>query len=427
MFEIKSHKCFPRDMHRIVSNHQVLFNDGENDILYTGTNIYGNVILGIIVYEHDEKNYLRYIHVIVDDVQYLNFFTKKITLREILSTNESFFIVDKNYNNEEISNNLISFDELPEEFKPLKNSFCPTFLYKPSLEYYVSLQGGLSDLHKATPEDLNLVNTKFSQFLKSSSDFLNQFEIGRNVYIEAGSDNQYGMTGSFKVKFRIDLNKPDQLSLISASTDKISDYFNKYFNYVFQSLPEESNDVFKKDTVTSPQFKEIETLLTNIYVEGHLPIPEAGLEHKLIDIINYSVENLKDIEYTKGFERISFLNYTEAGHEIPIGIIDKDFIPIIEEKLFRLESENKEDVIFIDSTPQDYVVQVYHFSTETGNGGAYFFKDDGSVIRIQLHVKGKKNYGNTIFTKSMDEVKKVPISGIAKFVNSKIKEITVDY
>ena len=109
MFEVKEHKCVPKDMHKIICNHQVLFNDGENDVIYTGTNKFGNIILGVVMYDDDDTNYLRYLHVILDDYQYLNFFTKKITLREILESNGSFFIVDKEYNGKEIKFNILMF------------------------------------------------------------------------------------------------------------------------------------------------------------------------------------------------------------------------------------------------------------------------------------------------------------------------------
>ena len=280
MFEVKEHKCVPKDMHKIICNHQVLFNDGENDVIYTGTNKFGNIILGVVMYDDDDTNYLRYLHVILDDYQYLNFFTKKITLREILESNGSFFIVDKEYNGKEIKFNIISFDELPEEFRPSEKSFCPDILYKPSLEYSFSLQGGLSDYHIATPEELGVV-VNMDKFLKTPTQFVNAFELGRSVYIEAGGNNQFGMVGSFKIKFKIELQQSEQLSLLKTpSFDKITEYFNKYFNYVFQKLPEESDDAFKQEKITSTEFKEIETLLTEIYKEGEISLPEAGFEQQ---------------------------------------------------------------------------------------------------------------------------------------------------
>jgi hypothetical protein len=426
MFEVKEHKCIPKDMHRIVSNHQILFNDGENDIIYTGTNKFGNIILGVIIFDDDDNNYLRYLHVILDDYQYLNFFTKKITLKEILETNGSFFVVDKKYNKEEIKYNIISFDELPEEFKPSDKSYCPDILYKPSLEYSFSLQGGLSDYHIATTEELNSINTKFDNLLKKSSEFVNQFELGRTVFIEAGDNYQYGMVGSFKIKFKIELKQPEQLSILhTPSLDKITEYLNRYFSYVFQKLPEESDDIFQKETVKSTEFKEIETLLTDIYYEGDATVPEAGLEQQLIDNISTSVQNLKEIDYSKGFSRISFINYSKKGEEFPLGIIDKEFVPKIEKKFFKPEVAKKEDDIEKDYFPKKYKIHVYLFNTITGVGSASIKLKD-SLPRVSLFVTGRKDFSKTIFTHSLDKNKIVTVNGYATKINGKFDRIDIE-
>jgi len=102
-----------RDFHKIVSNLYVLFNDGDNDVLYSGTNEYGNRILGAIVGEDDDNNSLRYIHFMVSDEQYFGFINRKISLRAILDKNESVFIVDKTHSGREISANLMPTEEIP--------------------------------------------------------------------------------------------------------------------------------------------------------------------------------------------------------------------------------------------------------------------------------------------------------------------------
>lgn len=413
-------------MHKITSNYHVLFNDGENDVIYSGTNKFGNIILGVIIFDDDDNNYLRYLHVILDDYQHLNFFTKKITLREILETNGSFFIIDKKYNKEEIRHNLISFDELPDEFKPSEKSYCPDILYKPSLEYSFSLQGGLSDYHLATPEELGVI-IHMDKFLKTPTDFVNVFELGRNIYVEAGESTQLGMTGSFKIKFKIELQQSLQLSILpTPSLDNIASFFNKYFGYIFQKLPEESDTVFKHEIVASDDFHEIETILTAIYTEGQIDIPTAGLEQQLIDNISKSIQNLKEIDYSqKGFNRISFINYSKTGQEVPIGIIDKDFVPKLERKFFKPETQCLEDVIETDLLPKEYKIQVYLFNIETGNGSAHLEINDG-IVNISLHVVGKRNYSNTKFTHSMDKKKFFKVSGFAKRVNGEVKQLRVE-
>jgi hypothetical protein len=417
LFEIKPYKTIIKDLHKVVSNLTVLFNDGDNDVMYTGTNKYGNRILGIIMFEDDEKGYLRYIHTLITDQQYSDFLSKKITLRGILENNESFFIVDKNYLNEETSSNLVYYSDIPEQFLPLKNSYCPDLIKEPSLSYSVSLKGNLADLHKTLPNELNEVNSKFSSFLSSATEMIHDFDLSREVYVESL------MTGSFKINFRVELKQTEQLPLFNVPINNLSNFFEEYLIYVFKTLPNEDIDVFKKESITSPTFIHLEKSLSRIYEAANI-IPKKNIEQQLIDTLNYSIPHLKDLHFNKSFDRIEILNYDLSGQEFQIGLIDESFIPAVESKLFRTEEMNKEDIILYDESPTKYSIRVYQLNTETGNGGAYL-QMDNTIEKISLHLRGRSNYDNTIYTRSMDAGNIIEIDGIGKKVNGKVKEITV--
>ena len=417
MFEIKPYKTIIRDLHKIVSNLTVLFNDGDNDVMYTGTNKYGNRILGIIMFEDDEKGYLRYIHTLITDKQYSDFLSKKITLRGILENNESFFIVDKNYVNEETSSNLVYLSDIPEQFLPLDNSYCPDIINEPSLSYSVSLKGNLADLNKTLPNELNDVNSKFSSFLSSATEMIYDFDLSREVYVESL------MAGSFKINFKIELKHTEQLALFNVPIKRLSNFFEEYLRYVFKTLPSEDSDVFKKESITSPAFINLEKSLSSIYEAANIT-PQKNIEQQLIDTLNYSLPHLKDLHYNKSFDRIEILNYDLSGQEFQIGLIDESFIPAVESKLFRTEELEKDDIILYDDSPTKYSIRVYQMNTETGNGGAYLSMDN-SIEKISLHLRGRTNYDNTVYTRSMDTGNIIEIQGIGKKVNGKIREITV--
>lgn len=403
-------------MHRIVSNLNVLLNDGDNDLLYTGTNLYGNRILGAIVLEDDENEFVRYIHVIVTDEQYNQFFNRKISLRHILEINESFFIVDKFYDGNE-TDSFISIDELPDAFKPLKNSYCPDIVEEASLEYTVSLKGQQSDDHIATAESLNQVNSKFSDFFKTATEFTKDFDLDRKVYIKAL------VPGSFQINYQIDLKSNDPTVSDSEDVTEIGNFLNNYLEYVFNELPSESNNIFKESEIQSKKFKALEEKFGKLYSKKS-KLPLAGVEQKMVDTIAYSVNVLKHLAFNEGFEKIEIRNTLQSGFQQPVGLINEEYFSTVESKLPLLE-EAPTKVISTDEKDTLYEIVVYSFNTKTGNGGASVVSDNITYDRINLHVRGLSSYQNSPFTVSMNEGKAIKVKGVGKWVDGKMKQLTV--
>ena len=129
MFKIKKHKTPIKDLHKIVDNRLVLFNDGDNDIIYTGTNTYGNRLLYCIMFEEDEEDYLRYLGTITTEQQYSDFLNQKISFRSIIDSNQTVFLVDLDYSNNELDSNIVSIKEIPDEFLPLEHSIYVQILF----------------------------------------------------------------------------------------------------------------------------------------------------------------------------------------------------------------------------------------------------------------------------------------------------------
>lgn len=419
MFKVKKHKSLLKNFHKIVENKRVLFNDGDNDIIYTGTNEYQNRLLCYIMFEDDEEGFLRYTHMLVSEKQYSDFINQKTSLRSILDTNESVFIVDLDYNLNEIDQNLVSIKEIPNDFLPLENSFCPDFIKESSFSYSVSLLGGLADFHKAEAKELSNVSTQFSDFLKSSTSFLNDFELENKIYVEALK------AGSFKINFRVEIKEPEQLKIIDNSTDKISEFLSNYFKYFFNKLPQEDDSIFKTETVESEDFQKLEKELEVIYQDKYA-LPEGGVEQKLIDLINYSATQIEKINYEGNFKELKFEQSTLDDSNIPFGVIDNSFIPSIKEKIFDVSEFKSEPIKRIDESQKEYVFQVYQFNTNTGNGSAYFTDGEGSIHKITVHARGKEDYKNTSFTKSMDEGKPLKFKGIGEYKDEILKKVTCE-
>lgn len=419
MFKVVKHKTLIKDFHKIESNKVVLFNDGDNDIIYTGTNSYGNRLLCCIMFEDDEQGFLRYLHVLTSEEQYSNFINKKISYRSVLDEIQTVFLVDFDYNMNEIDNNIVNINEIPNEFLPLSNSFCPDFIYEPTFSYSLSMIGGLADVHKTKAHELSNVSTNFSEFLKSSTSFLNDLDFENNIFVEALE------AGSFKINFKIEYSEPKQIGLLNVSKHEINNFLNNYFKYFFNQLPNEKPDVFQNEIVESDKFKELEKELENIYSEKCV-LPEGGVEQKLIDLLNFSSNKLEKIQYDGSFDSLKFGNVTNLGEEVPFGIFDDSFILSVKEKMYDVNKFDAEPIITIDEKPQSYIIQIYSFSIESGKGSAYYTNNDGAISKIIVHATGRSNYDNTIFTKSMDEGKPYEIKGIGKKVDGKLKQVNCE-
>lgn len=416
MFEFKNKQLFITGLFDISDNYCSLINDGAIDLLYKGTNKFGSNILGSILFEDDENLYLRYIHTIVSDETLNDFLNKRISLRSIIYDSNSVFIVDKGYNNEIKDSALIPLEDLPNDYLPLENSYCPSFVKRNTFEYTFSLKGGLADTHKAEPLIMSDTNSKVYKLLNSATTFLNELDIEPTIYSEVA------LAGSFQLNFEISLNnKP---SLFSKSSDDIKSFFSEFLNYIFDKLPQESQDVLKIEENSSEDLKSLFGEMKSIYYSRNVALNDETFEQKIIDLITYSVDSIKDIEY-KGYNKIEISNKLQNGDVLPIALIKTGYYETVANKIFKPEQEKKPDEIVFDETLKNYKIQVYQLNNETGNGGAYYLVNE-NVSKISLHLRGRDDYHGTIYTKSMDENSSIDILGSGKWVNGVLKEITVN-
>lgn len=416
MFELKNRQLYINGLFDISNNYCSLINDGAIDLLYIGTNKFGSNILGSILYEDDENLYLRYFHTLVSDEMLHDFLNKRISLLNVINNSNSVFVVDKGYNNDIKDSAFIPLDELPIDYLPLENSYCPNFVKRNTFEFTFSLKGDLADAHKAEPLIMSDTNSKVFNLLNSATTFLNELEIKPKIYSEVA------LAGSFQLNFEIDLI--EKKNLFSKSSNDIKSFFNVFLNYLFEKLPNESQDVLKVGGKSSNELKSLFRAMKKLYNSRNVVFNEEVFEQKVIDLITYSVDSVKDIEY-KGYNKIEISNKLENGEVLPVALIKTDYYKTVESKVFKPEQKEKSDEIIIDETPKKYNIQVYQLNKETGNGGAYYLFN-GNVSKISLHLRGREEYHGTDYTKSMDDNSSIETLGTGKFVNGVLKEITVD-
>lgn len=414
MFSIENKQLYINGLYDIINNYCSLINDGSNDLLYTGTNKFNSKILGSILYEDDEELYLRYIHSLVSDDILHKFLNREVSLREIITSSNSVFIVDKNYNNEIIDSSLIPIDDLPIDYLPLENSFCPRFVKQNTFDYTFSLKGELADLHKAEPLVMSDTNSKIFKLLSSSTNFLNELDICPKIYSEVA------LAGSFQLNFEILLN--EKPNLFTKPTDDFKRFFYTFLNYIFEKLPNESQSVLKKEGNVSSELKTLFNELKDIYSNRNIILSNEVIEGKMIDIITDSIDAIKDIEY-RGYNKIEISNKLKTGEVLPVALIKTDYYDSVASKVSKPVEEENTNIIF-DEEPKTYKIQVYSLNKETGNGAAYYIFNE-SISKIVLHLRGKDDYHGTVYTKSLDENITITVEGIGKWMNNILKVLTI--
>lgn len=401
-------------LYDITANYNSLISDDNTDLLYLGTNKYGTRILGSILFEDDEELFLRYIQTLISDEQLKDFLARKISLRTILNSSNIISIVDKDYNKNILRSAQMFLKAIPEEFLPFNDSFCPDIINDSSFDYTFSLKGGLADLHKAEPLTVSDTNAKIYHLLNSATTFLDEIDIKHHIYSEVA------LAGSYELNFEIDLQETP--NLFSISNTDIKNFIERFFNYLFNILPNEPINALKETEISSERFIEISETLRGIYEKRNIPTSKESSTQRTLDLLNYAVDSLKDLNYN-GFNIIEVKNQTIAGDKLPIAFISNNFYEKVIDKVFIPESEKKDDIISIDEGNTKYSLQVYQLNKESGKGKAYY--DGGkSISKISFTLLGRDEYHGTDFTKSMDEDIKIEVEGIGKRVNGELKEIT---
>ncbi|MDF2188312.1 hypothetical protein [Paraflavitalea sp. CAU 1676] len=416
MFSLLNKYPYPEGLYDIVDDFIGLLNDGSNNLLYTGTNKYGTKLLGSILFEDDEELYLRYTHTLVTDVTLFDFINQRITLRDIILSSQLVFIVDRSYNNEILNKALVPLSEIPSTFLPLPESYCPPFIKQNSLEYTFSLKGALADSNKAEPLVMSNTNSIVYSLLDSATKFLPDLQITPLIYSEVA------LAGSFKLNFRIELK--ETFGLFTKSSEDIRQFLYRFLTYLFERLPNEPKDALKDVNSATDNFRKLFSEFQYLYTSRNFTTTEAISEQKVIDLITYSVDSVKRLDY-KGFNRIEISNNLGNGEAIPVALINTDFYNSVSDKVFRPEDSNIVDIIKFDETDKPYRIRVYSLNRESGNGSAYF-EFDNRTIKISLHLRGKGDYHGTIFTKSLDNNLYIETKGIGKWVNGILKQVTVN-
>jgi hypothetical protein len=417
MFNLNSNPT-ESDMPLIVSNYKDLLFD-EMPILFIGTNKYSNRIIGSLIAEDYDKKFTRFLHTIIDDSTYYDFISKKITYLELIISSNNRYIIDETFSGDKFVFS-IKFEDIPEEYLPLEDSYCPEIEHIFSFSYGASLKGKLADEHKAEVSDVNLVQLKLEDILKSACSPL------ENLNLHPKSLLAPSTIGSFRINIQVEVQ--NNVGLFAVDSIKISRYLSSYLDYILLKLPIEDNNVLEFFPHTLEPIKDA---LSDIYEQSNVKIAVVTMEENILENVNETAKKVVDfnnsIHYSNSFDRIEIYNYDSDGYEYGIGKIDEGYIDSIKGKIIKEESMLSIVEEVTDAEPKEYRILIYKLSTETGKGMARIYKDGTeNYDKAYLHIKSNLQISNTYYSKGFYEEKVITVKGKARKKNDTFRYLTIE-
>ncbi|WP_157474546.1 hypothetical protein [Dyadobacter sp. Leaf189] len=429
MFEIdeKYKQEKESDIFTIADNYQV-FHFDEFPILFSGTNIYGNRILGSLISEDEDGYLFHYMHFLVTDKEYVLFTKGVSTYRDLLLKKQLIYIVEKTINGELNQNFIIDVNLIPAEYLPLEKSFCPNVQSVLGLNYSFSLQGKLADVYSAIPKVAASITTSIESIFLNLLKPLNIPSIDPKLLLTVPSE------GSFKINFRITVDRKGQLPLFFGNQDEsIQEYVQNFIEYLLNDFTSETELLLEREAnlnkvdfedlgidKESKYSKKITSKLANVYQSIGLPYSKSA-EQKTMSSILKSVDHLDKIgeEIGKGFIQIEVLGHDNNDKDISIGLINADFAEEIVEQIQYIEEYGK--VVEIDDEYQQYNLQIYDLNTDTRKGTAHIKNKyvDDIWDKPKIKIIGDSNLIKSTFTESLHLNKFITVSAKAKSVNGK--------
>jgi hypothetical protein len=422
MFELDSKYKVDTELPVIIDNYKILHFD-EHPILFSGTNRYGNMLIGSLSYEDEETDLFRYFTVLIDNKEYIDFFNGKISYRDLLIHNKSIFIMDKNINEKVINTYYVPLETIPEDYLPHSTSFIPSQKrVQSTLNIAFSLKGKLADLHKAKVNDVNNINERIYNYLQESLETLNVLQLNPTIY------SQPSQAASYRLNFDIEFNEERQISMFPINKGKVGDFIQEYLNYVSYFLCDENDGFLENNPEHSEVFSNLKQSFEQIFLSSNLATVST-ISDILIENISSSAEKLSEVtdylRHNNSFNSILVGKISESGEFLSIGYLNEDYKTAIESKIIQPEELEYNENVVADDSPNAYRILVYKINSETGKGSARLYPDSSEkYYKIKLYVqKGEKDIANSIFTKSLNENKVVDVEGIGTSVNGIFKKL----
>lgn len=428
MFKLNKAKKYDGDLHRIVDDIVVLDNDGLFDLLSIGRNSMRQCVVTSLLDDDVAKGVAKYFSVVVTTRQYSDFLHRKLTLLSLLEKSSMLFLFDKKSTGEELLVVHASLSDIPENYRPKEWAVSPEVQLTPTLEYNTRMYGGLADKGMASEEGFDVFADQIRESLKKP-----YHKLMAPLYPAYSMNVNYGTfaTGSFKVGFVVELKPKEkkkgtkeklQTAMFQDPT-QVEGALSALYNLVLTDLSNE-----RGIDVDSPRFRKLRTAIEESYRANARTIPK-DLDESIISAVKETLVTFSEIEIGRDFSGVEISNRSATGADVPIGIVDREFLDSISGLAESFNAEVAPDEV-VDPYPASYQIHVFAFNKESGNGAAYLHTWDSSgekiAVKVKIHARGLQSYEHSELSGSLDNGKIISKEGIAKSIDGVVKSIRFD-
>lgn len=416
MFEIESKYHTETNLSIIENNYKILHFD-EFPILFSGTNLYGNKIIGSFVFEDEENDVFRYLHLLITNKEYFDFISNKITYLSLVINCKNIFIIDKDINNNILNTYNIPLSVIPLSYLPSENSYCPIFESEAGSKYSFSLKGKDADKNEALiPVVTNITQSVSKIFNNAIENLKKPFSDTPEFRLIPATAASYKI--NFKINFKNDLFNTEE---------KAKKFIFGYMEYVFNYLSDEAEKLLKLDVSDAEKFILLENSLKQIYSTK----PEMYNEEYKKEFVNNLINSADDLEKVveqigKGFDAIEFSSFNEDNNQSNVvSYLDRESVNKINTLVETITSKTTE----VDEDYKEYNIQIYSINTDTRKGTAHIFNEKDATVmdKPQIFIEGKENIVGTIFTESLHKNKWIMVHAKAKRNNDKFRHLTITF
>jgi hypothetical protein len=404
----------------IAHNYKVLHFD-DFPILYIGTNMFGNKIIGSHFEEDDENKKIICLHTILTNKQYYDFLTSKTSYLYILKSSESICLVEKDYNFKVLRAYDFDFNSIPAEYLPLEDSYCPVTVKAHSLNFSISLKGKLADINKAVAEEVSKIQNGFTEFIEDRVNSIKGLCVVPKALLEP-----YGM-GSFRLNFELELNQKGNKGNLFLQQAPVDKYLANYLTYITSNFIEDKENYKPNNNDASEPFLGLEQTLSEVYDKACIAKPD-NLRQLLKEDIIKSVLKFEKVSDEVG-DNFDSLLITSTGNEeeTPISYIDHKFSESFGDVIEEVEIAHKG--VTVDQDFKEYKIYIYHLNTDTRTGNALIrnVDNDEEMSKPKIKIDGEEGLEKTKYTESLYLNKWITVAAKAKKIGEKFSRLDIKF
>jgi len=387
----------------ITDNYElVLFDDAP--ILYTGTNAYGNYIIGSSIDEEQDREW-RF-HLMVTEEEFFSFSQRRKSYRSLMEQSDSVFVMEFYPDSDTWWTYPLDFYDIPVDYRPLETSYYPLYKMKASFRYKAAMIGGIADRHLANPQEVSGTVKAFADLIGKNGAFLNsRYGLKSTVYMRPATASSFGI--NYEIQFEPHFFLAPEQGLR---------FVNKYLEYILNSYPKDAMGLLIANYDELPGFKE----LVDLAQEMSRAITDSDedalkLKSDLAREISGSTGLILSLIKSVGtnYYKLAIANVIESG-EAPLGVIGTDYKSQIEYTLAMIKRQDDKSVP--DPYPTTHTIRITGFNRRTGHGWAVIKPEadkpiDDTPIRIKF---ARYKEGLAIkYTKSLHSVTYISVVAVA--------------